>query len=293
MEYIIENEYIKVTVTTHGAQVKSVIHKQDGVEHIWCGDKDVWGFHAPILFPHCGKVVDGIIEARGERCESPIHGFARIMEHPLVEQTEESIVLELCSNEETWKCFPYMFRLMSIFTLEADTLNHTLVVENLDEENLPFSIGYHPGFAIPFDSEHAATDYELRFSDMESPICLNNMPDGLTHEDHYYFPANITSIPVDENLFANGSHCMINLKSSTLGLYEKNSGRGVVCNIEDFPYTLLWSKSGMPRFVCIEPWHGIPSLANSTSKWEEKAHAVILAPGDSWSTTLRTSFVRE
>jgi len=58
-EFTIENEYLKVTVTTWGAQVKSVIRKCDCVEHIWQADPAVWGYHAPILFPHAGKVVDG------------------------------------------------------------------------------------------------------------------------------------------------------------------------------------------------------------------------------------------
>ena len=34
MDIIIENEYLKVTLTTNGAQIKSVIRKCDGVEHI-------------------------------------------------------------------------------------------------------------------------------------------------------------------------------------------------------------------------------------------------------------------
>ena len=34
MDYTLENEYLKVTVTTFGAQVKSVIRKCDGVEHM-------------------------------------------------------------------------------------------------------------------------------------------------------------------------------------------------------------------------------------------------------------------
>ena len=59
MEYIIENELIKVTVTTWGAQVKSVIHKADGVEHMWQADPAVWGYHAPILFPWTGRLKDG------------------------------------------------------------------------------------------------------------------------------------------------------------------------------------------------------------------------------------------
>lgn len=292
MEYTIENEYLQVTVTTWGAQVKSVIRKCDGVEHIWNADIAVWDFHAPILFPHCGKVVDGIIEAKGRKYESPIHGFVRFEDHKLVDCSENCIVLELCSSEETLEKFPYAFRLVSTFTLEKDTLHHTLTVENLDEEKLPFGIGFHPAFAIPFDDKHVATDYELRFSEVESPICINNLPTGLMHGDFYFMPTNIQSIPIDEKLFANDSHCMVNLKSSTLGLYEKGTGRGVVCNIEEFPYTLLWSKKGMLKFVCIEPWHSLPSPEKGSTKWEEKAHAAILEPGEAWSTTMRTSFVR-
>ena len=95
MEYIIENEYLKVTVTTWGAQVKSVIRKCDGVEHIWHADKSVWDFHAPILFPYCGKLVDDRLEAKGRIYESGMHGFARDMEHDFVEQREDSLVMEL------------------------------------------------------------------------------------------------------------------------------------------------------------------------------------------------------
>lgn len=292
MEYFIENEYLKVAVTTWGAQIRSVVRKCDHVEHMWQADKSVWGYHAPILFPHTGKVVDGTIEAKGKRYESGQHGFARTMEHTFVAQTEDTIVLELCSDENTLAIFPYEFRLVSTFTLENDTLHHTLTVENLDEEKLPFGIGYHPAFAIPFDENHTYEDYELRFSEMESPICLNCLPTGLVQKDHYSLGSNITRIPIDEKLFANDSHCMTNLRSETLGLYEKGTGRGVVCGIGQFPYTLLWSKPGVPKFVCIEPWQSLPSPEGGSIRWEEKPAAAILEPGEAWSVTLSTAFVR-
>jgi aldose 1-epimerase len=292
MEYTIENEYLKLTVTTWGAQVKSVVRKSDGVEHIWQADKSVWGYHAPILFPHTGKVVDGKIEAKGKVYESSQHGFARIMEHSFLDQTADTIVLELCANEETLVRFPYEFRLVSTFTLEEYTLHHTLTVENLDEEKLPFGIGYHPAFTVPFDKNHVATDYELRFDQMESPLCINCLPTGLMQKDHYYLGSNITSIAVDEKLFENDSYCMTNLNSNTLGIYEKDTGRAVVCNIAQFPYTLIWSKPGMPKFICIEPWNSLPSAEGSSISWEEKPAAAILLPGEAWSTTLSTSFIR-
>lgn len=292
MEYTIENEYLKATVTTWGAQVKSVIRKCDGVEHMWQADPEVWGYHAPILFPHAGKVVDNKIVAKGKTFEATQHGFARNMEHTLVDRDETTVVLELCANAVTLERFPYDFRLVSTFTLENDTLHHTLTVENLDEEKMPFGIGYHPAFTVPFDDKHQATDYELRFSQMESPICINNLPYGLMHGDYYQLGANIQTLAVDENLFQDDSHCMVNLQSQTLGLYEKGTGRGVVCNIGEFPYTLLWSKPGMPKFICIEPWHSLPSSENGSTNWDEKPAAAILLPGESWSCTLSTSFVR-
>ena len=292
MEYIIENEYLKVTVTTWGAQVKSVVRKCDGVEHIWQADKSVWGYHGPVLFPYCGKLVDGKLEAKGRIYEGAPHGFVRTMEHDFVDRTDDTIVLELCSCPETLAKFPYEFRLVSTFTLEHDTLHHSLTVENLDDDKLHFGIGYHPAYTIPFDDKHVATDYELRFSELESPLCMNTLPTGLLHGYVYQLSANIRSIPIDETLFANDSHCMVNLRSATLGIYEKDTGRAVVCNIEEFPYTLLWSKPGMPKFVCIEPWHSLPSAEGGSIKWEEKPAAAVLNPGEAWSCTMSTSFVR-
>ena len=293
MEYIMENAYLKVTVTDWGAQVKSVVRKCDGAEHIWQADPAVWGYHAPILFPYCGRLKDGKLETGGKIYENPgQHGFARTATHSLVCQDANKIVLELTDSAETLAVFPWKFRLLSTFTLEGDTLLHKLTVENPGSEHLSFGIGYHPAFAIPFDSAHAIEDYELRFDEMESPLCLGTAPKGLVNGQVYSLGENITSIPVTNGMFDNDSHCMVNLRSKTLGLYEKDTGRGVVCHIADFPYTLIWSKPGLPQFICIEPWHSLPSYEFGGTAWSSKPAAATVAPGESWSTTLKTSFVR-
>jgi len=293
MDYILENEYLKVTVTTWGAQLKSVIRKCDGVEHMWHADKSVWGYHAPILFPFCGKVKDGMIETRGQHFENlPQHGFARIGEHTILQHTQNTVVLELRDSEATMAMWPYAFRLITTYTLDADTVHHTLTVVNTDHEPISFGIGYHPGFTIPFDENHVATDYEFRFDTPQSPLCLNCMPTGLFKGNTYYLGYHTDTIPIDENLFSNDSHCMAGLTAKTLGVYEKGTGRGVVCDISRFPYTLIWSKPGMPRFVCIEPWHAIPSAEAGDHKWEHKPAAATVAPGESWSTTLSITFQR-
>ena len=291
MEYIIENEFLKVTVTTNGAQIKSVIRKEDGVEHIWQADPSVWAYHTPILFPHTGKLKNGILTVEGKDYESKPHGFARISEHRLVSKGEDSLVMELTDSDATRASWPFAFRLLSTFTLEGDTLHHTLTVENRDEKKMPFGIGFHPGFSIPFDSKHTFRDYELRFDNPESPICLAT-DGGLISGEHYWLGSNLHAIEVDEHLFDNDSHCMVGLSSRTLGLYEKDTGRGVVCGIRNFPYVLIWSKPGEPKFICIEPWNSLPSPAAGGTDWYEKPAAAILEPGQSWDTTLSTSFVR-
>ena len=290
MEVILENEFLKVTVTTRGGQYKSIVRKSDGVEHIWCGNPEIWPHHAPILFPFCGRIKDGVLEARvqvAEKCNA--HGFDRTIEHTLVSHNETCAVLELRDNEVTRALWPYAFRLVSTFTLEGDTVHHTLTVENHDSEDFSFSIGYHPAFALPFDDQHTAEDYEIRFDSLESPLCLG----GGTFR--YPLGKNIYSVPVNEEVFAGGGYVMTALRSKTIGLYEKESGRGVVCGISNFPFVVLWSKEHMtPRYVCMEPWHTAPHPMDGaeTTKWEDKTAAAILAPGEDWSTTLSTSFVR-
>ena len=292
--YTIENDLLKVSVTTWGAQICSAVRKCDGVEHIWQANPDVWGYHGPVLFPYAGKLTDGKLCARGQVWENaPQHGFARNLEHTLVRQSSDEIVLELVDTPETLAQWPYRFALVSTFRLEGDRLIHRLTVENRDDEDIRFGIGYHPGFTIPFDSSHQCTDYELRFDSPQSPMCLGCLPKGLLNGNCTYFGSNIQTIPITPSLFANDSHCMTGLTAKTLGLYEKGTGRGVECDISGFPYTLIWSKPNWPmEFVCIEPWMSLPGTEEGSTQWSDKPAAATVAPGRSWSVDLAIRFTR-
>ena len=293
MQATIQNEFLSLTVDTHGAEAVS-LKNAAGEELLWQADPAVWKRHAPILFPWTGKLKDGSFTHGGKTYKGGQHGFARDMEHTLLKAKGDTIQLEL-RPDEAMKAekFPFDFVLTSTFRLDGKTLHHTLTVSNPGAEELRFGIGYHPAFRIPFDDKHTLDDYELRFEKMESPLCIDNLPHGLMHGNFYYLGSNIIALPINEALFANDSHCMTNLTSKTLGIYEKNTGRAVVCDIGDFPYTLIWSMpGGDPKFVCIEPWHSLPSPERSSTDWLQKPAAAILAPGESWSTTLRTRFQR-
>ena len=289
MKYTIENEKLKISVNSLGAELCSVICKEDGVEHIWEGDPACWSGQAPILFPYTGRLKDGKFTVDGKVYEGSIHGFARDFEHTMVRCESNILTMELVSSPATLEKWPFAFRLESTFLLDGDTLHHSLRVKNTGDRAFTFGIGFHPGFAIPFDEKHTYADYELRFNKMESPICLGTAAGGVVGDQTYVLGKNIRSIPLDDQLFINDSHLMVALHSDTLGVYEKDSDRAVVCDIGNAPYNLIWSKPGVPRFVCIEPWQSIPTAFDN---WEDKPAAACIGPGESHTTTMRTTFAR-
>ena len=96
-----------------------------------------------------------------------------------------------------------------------------------------------------------------------------------------------------DDLFDSDSHCMVNLKTAHVSVVEKDTGRSVICNVEGYPYVLIWSAAKKPlHFICIEPWHSLPGEENGPLEWEQRPCAASLKKGESWSTTLSTTFVR-
>lgn len=292
MNATIQNEFLTLTVADKGAEVISVKNAA-GQEMIWQADPSVWGRHAPILFPWTGKLVGGSYTHAGKEYKGGQHGFARDMVHRVLKAEGDTIVLELSANEETFAKFPFDFTLTSTLRLEGKTLHHTLTVRNNGAEPMPFGIGYHPAFLIPFDDAHTTEDYEFRFEKLESPMVLDTHPEGLTNGKCSYAWKNTDSIPLTDALFENDSFCMAGLKSATLGIYEKDTGKNVTCNIADYPYTLIWSAPAKPvRFVCIEPWQALPGNVNDGKEWGNRAATTILQQGECYSTTLSTTFDR-
>ena len=292
MQVTIHNEALTLTVETMGAEAVSVKNAAGG-EMLWQADPSVWSRHAPILFPWTGKLPGGSFTYKGKEYKGGQHGFARDMEHKVVSAEADCVVLELKAGPETADRFPFDFTLTSTFRLEGKTVHHTLAVTNNGPEKMGFGVGYHPAFNVPFDDKHDTEDYEFRFDRMESPMIIDARPNGLLSGKNYYRWKNTDTIPLTDDLFANDSFCMVGLRSGKLGIYEKDTGRNVSCDIEGYPYTLIWSKlTEKIRFVCIEPWRTPTGAENDPKEWEQRAAAAVLSQGEHYETTLSTTFDR-
>lgn len=64
MKRVLENDFLKVTIDDHGAELVSIYDKEKEHEVIWQGDPAFWGRHAPVLFPNVGKHLSELLPYR-------------------------------------------------------------------------------------------------------------------------------------------------------------------------------------------------------------------------------------
>lgn len=298
MRYTIENEALRVTADTRGAELVAVTDKKTGTEMIWDADPAIWDFHAPVLFPYCGKLKNGRYQLDGESYPGQMHGFSCNLEHAFQGADGSAMSFCLTSNRETRALFPREFELETTFALYGRTLRHNIKVTNRSDKELRFGLGYHPGFAFPFDDRHTTRDYELRFDCPQTPVVLKNVesgPDeGFACDEKYVLAEDSMSIPLNDRMFDTDSCCLSELSARTISIVEKDSGRRVTLDISPFPYVLLWSVGGLDalRFLCVEPWHSLQDRIDASGNWDEKPCAAVLAPDESWETHLDMTFNR-
>ena len=292
MEYTIHNSFLTVTINTAGAQVQS-IRNASGEEMCWCADPKIWNRHAPILFPYVGWLRKGTYQLDGKTYEGKSHGFARDSQFTVQDVQDTSITFRLMYNEDTLKLLPRKFCLDITYSLDGAALRQTTTVKNLDDRELRFGLGYHPGYTLPFDDKHKTSDYELRFDTPQTPEVVVFDDALMTHESHTYME-NSAAIPLDDRMFDNDSIFLRGLHAKTVSIVEKDTGRAITMDLEGFPYFVFWSAMHQEHlhFLCLEPWHSHPDFVDADGDWNHKPCAAQLAPGENFTSHLNVTFRR-
>ncbi len=297
MTYSIENEYLKVSVDTRGAELVSVVDKKSGEEMLWSRDPEIWGRQAPVLFPYVGRLKDGEFLLEGKSYKGKAHGFMKDLEHECLEASAKQLHFKKEADAETLALFPRKFVFETLFVLEGRSLKQKIRVSNAGEKTMRFGLGFHPGFALPFDEKHVTADYELRFDSPQTPmvseIMLEEEGFGLSLPTYHKLADHAEAIPLRDSLFENDSLTLTDLSSKTIALVEKDSGRSITVRIEGYPNVLLWSApTPTMQFICIEPWTVLQDAIDASGDWNEKPCAAELNPAESWETELVISFDR-
>ena len=142
MEYQLDNGRIRLSLSSCGAQMQSVV--KEGVQYLWGGNEEFWPERAPLLFPFVGRFTEGKYLLDGKAYEMDIHGFARKLPFQVTEQDQKRIVFELRDSQETYAAYPFKFVLQVSYTLEENVIGIEYQVWNLSDKMMYFGIGRIP-----------------------------------------------------------------------------------------------------------------------------------------------------
>ena len=275
--YSITNDIISVQVTPKGAELQSIYNKQHELEYMWSGDPSYWAKKSPVLFPVVGTLKNNTYNYEGKSYKLNRHGFARDNDFDLVEETVSSLKFSLKSNEAIKKLFPFDFIFNLNYSLQENILHITFSVENTGLENMLFSVGAHPAFAVPIDKGTQYEDYYLQFSQNEQAGVWPLSEEGLTEITPTPLLNNENRLPLKKELFYKDALVFKHLKSNSISIRSDKTPHGLQVEFSGFPYLGIWAAKDAD-FVCVEPWCGIADSVNASGNLEEKEGINILEP---------------
>ena len=280
---IIENEYLRAVIVTKGAELQSLFNKKTGIEHMWSADANYWGKHSPVLFPIVGTLKDDKYIYQDKSYTLPRHGFARekTFEEKSISRTEAEFTLT--QDLQTLAVYPFNFILKLRYRLNEGSLACTYEVENPGQEDLLFSVGAHPAFAVPFANGTGYNDYYLTFNKTET-LQRWKLQDGLTGTETALLPASNNKLYLNPELFYEDAIVLKNMISNTITLGCDKHGHGFDFIFNDFPFFGIWAAKDAP-FVCLEPWCGIADNVLHDYQLVNKEGIETLSPGHTWQRT--------
>lgn len=279
MNKILKNDFAVVEINKLGAEVVSFKRIENDCEYMWNGDENYWSGHAPVLFPIVCAVNNGEIKVDGQIHKIGNHGFARKSEFELVEESDTRAVYRLSYDENTLAMYPFKFNLYIYYTLEGNKLHINYKVENVDNKEMHFQIGTHPGFNCPLDKDSKFEDYYLEFECNETLERLfMNGANVLINGKSEVILENDNRLPLTRDLFKDGALVFRNMNSKKVVLKNKSTDKTVTLSYENLSYMGLWQAKDA-NFVCIEPWHGIADNDNFNGEFKEKEMIINLKQG--------------
>lgn len=275
--HTLKNDILQVNIKSIGAELCAINSIKNDINFMWHADPNIWGSHAPNLFPIIGCMKDDSYIYDGKTYPMTKHGFVRHNDAFTVKkQTETKITFVLSSNAELLKMYPFNFEFKISYTLKDNILTVMHSIRNMDKKTIYFSLGGHPAFTCPLYENEDYTDYQLNFEKEEnSESYLLNINTGLvTNKTKPVFDTS-TTINLNGDLFNEDALIFKDLRSRKVTLEHKNKGRVLSVNFNDFPYLGIWAKPNAP-YVCIEPWLGIADSETTNQMIEDKEGIISL-----------------
>ncbi len=281
--YVLENEGFRVEFSGHGAEMVSFKSKKDGTEYVWQGDKEIWGRHAPVLFPVIGRLKDKKYTANSKEYTIMQHGFGRDLEWEAHKVNDTVLEFSLTQNDQTKKMYPWDFTLTIRYTLNGNSLTKEHITRNDSGTTMYYEIGGHDGFTLCWNDGENITDYAVQFYDTEElhPIVVDE--NIMLTKDHSTVPLENGLLKIKRGIFNPDAMMLDDLKIRRASIVCSKNNKKVTMDFSDFPYFAVWNKN-LPMdvpYVCLEPWSTLPDAIYLGHEIEEKVGIRVLNPNES------------
>lgn len=283
MMYTIENEILRVGISDVGAELMSVVRKDNGIEYLWQGDPTYWTGHAPNLFPICGRLTDGKYTYKGKTYEMLLHGFTRKMTLAVDEQGTDFITFSIRADEDTMKMYPFDFEYKVGFTLDGATVRTTYTAKNNGANTMYFAFGGHPGFNIPLGGTGRFEDYYIEFADGVEPEVLYMEECFMSGESAPFKTEEHNRCHLQHNWFDNDAVVLAHT-GGKVKLASDTDSHSVTVAFPDMDYVGFWHLPlTTAPYMCIEPWMSLPANYKKVDDMETKGGMTAIEQGESYS----------
>lgn len=292
MNYILKTHEMTYTVSDAGAELVSA-KSSDNTEYIWQTAADSWQRRSPILFPICGRIANDEYTYKGKMYNMGIHGFLPSSTMKVISSSDNSLSMRLTSCERTLSVYPFDFELTVDFTARENSLSVSVTVRNTGNDEMPFMLGAHPGFALPLDAGLSFGNYSLDFSPADKltlyPLLPEGkFPDGTSQEymlNNGIMPVNPEEIYRLKTIMFSGTAGKVKLFSAS----GKHSAELSFC--DKFRYLCIWKDTALSaNFICLEPWSSLPVGNPSPEDFSSRPGMYRLAKGKSEKFTYEITF---
>ena len=277
MEFTLANDKLSIVVSRYGGELRRLTEKADGTEYLHDRNPEWWKYSSPVLFPIVAKLNENKYRFNGEEFSLPSHGFGRTSIFDVMSQSNDSIKFALGWSEETYKDYPFCFKLVIGYRLIDNAVEVSWRVVNLDAKPIYFSIGAHPALRCPIMPNEDITDCYFSFSKTENAEKFAVTPDAFILDEKVPGIVGDTQ-DLSWEFFAKGTWIFDNLASDRVTIRSRKSDKSVAVEAPGFPYWAFWSpeRGGAP-FVCIEPWFGHADFVGFDGELSEK-HGIQTLP---------------
>lgn len=256
---------------------------------------------APLFPPN--KIQEGIFTRDGKTYDLPAHqipfahGLLKEFEYGVREWCETSnyLYIKFCFNSRDtayYSAFQWDFDCNFEFKLSEDGLSQTISFYNHGTTEIPFGVGFHTSFHIPFEAESTPDDY-LVFAGtgMQWELDEHSTPTGtLNPPARDYIKSGVK--PINEPIADHMKVIPLNNDSLNIQNYRgtiiKNikTGRKVKYEIDEkYTQWMFWNNKATTSYICLEPMTWIIDAPHTTYIPDKDSGYQYLKPGMRWSAT--------